>query len=82
MVPESVNIQFEPPVPFTVQWSMYPLAGAGANRATLVHAPFRLGGRYVLSVTAGQSVLGAPVQATSWPFRVIGNSVYLPLIKH
>lgn len=82
---ETVRILLVPSTAFTVEWSEGEGAGTagdtGYRRARIYHDPFRTRTGYVLGVTAGESVDGAPVEPNFWPFFVPeGHVVALPLI--
>jgi hypothetical protein len=82
VLPDTVQFVLSPTVPYAVNWWDAGAAGweGGYRRATISHAPFRPRWDYVLGVTAGWSVEGAPVRETYWPFTVRGGTLVLPLI--
>lgn len=83
MITETVELLLVPAVPYDVEWTEPGVtAGAeGYRRAVIHHEPFTPRTGYVLGVTGGQSVSGAPVRVTFWSFVVPGMSLLFPLVR-
>lgn len=83
MITETVELLLVSAVPYHVEW-VEPGMAAGAEgyrRAIIYHEPFTPRTGYVLGVTGGQSVTGAPVRVTFWSFVVPGISLLFPLVR-